>query len=83
MATKTPPHIKIEAKEYVAMKDLLADLKKRMDEADSDIAYTGYKRAWTALSNAYERATAEIHAVERADARKDAREKRASRLKTV
>lgn len=77
---KTPKRIKIEAQEYTDMKKVCDDLKKRMDEANSDVAYQGYRRAWTELSRAYERATAELHALERADARKTSKEKRTARI---
>lgn len=78
--TKAPKRIKIEAREYTEMKTVCDDLKKRMDEANSDVAYQGYRRAWTELSRAYERATTELHALERADARKTSKEKRTAHV---
>lgn len=77
---KTPKRIKIEEKEYVEMKQTVETLKKQMEEADSDIAYQGYRRAWVQLSNYYQRATTEILAVERTESRKEARAKRQTRV---
>lgn len=77
---KTPKRIKIEAQEYTEMQKACDDLKRRMDEADSDVAYQGYRRAWTELTRAYDKATAEIHAVERAETRKTSKEKRTARV---
>lgn len=79
MAESTWKHIKIETKEHVEMGQMCEELKKRMDEADSDVAYQGYRRAWAILTTYHEKATREIHAVERAEARKESREKRAAR----
>jgi hypothetical protein len=73
-------HIKIEAKEYVQMKTDVEMLKERMNAADSDVAYQGYRRAWSMLSKAYQKAGIEIQAVEAADSRKQAREKRQTRV---
>jgi hypothetical protein len=72
--------IKIEAKEYVQMKTDVEMLKERMNGADSDVAYQGYRRAWDMLSKAYQRAGMEIQAVEKADSRKQARQKRIARV---
>ncbi len=78
---KKIPHIKIDAKEYSQMKTDCDALKKHMEEADSDIAYQGYKRAWTTLSQYYDKATQEIRSAEKAEARKQSREKRQARAK--
>ena len=73
-------HIKIEAKEYTQMKTDVDLLKERMNGADSDVAYQGYRRAWDILSKAYARAGSEIHALEKAETRKQSREKRLTRV---
>jgi len=76
---KTSKRIRIEAKEYTRMKTDCDNLKKGMDEADSDVAYQGYRRAWNELTKAYDKATAEIRSLEKADSRKTSREKRVAR----
>lgn len=81
MAETKVPRIKIEAKEYTQMKADCDNLKKRMDEADSEVAYQGYKRAWSILSEYYDKATQEIRAAEKAEARRQSREKRQARAK--
>lgn len=76
----TQKYIKIEAKEYTALKTLRDEMKTRMDAADSDIAYQAYQEAWRNLCKRVRKAEAEVEVQERAEARKQAREKRQARV---
>lgn len=76
----TLKYIKIEAKEYVALKTLRDEMKTRMEQADSDIAYQAYQEIWRNLCKRVRKAEAELEVQERADARKSAREKRQARV---
>lgn len=76
----TLKHIKIEPQEYVALKTLRDEMKTRMDAADSDIAFQAYQEAWRNLCKRVRKAEEEIEVQERAEARKQAHDKRQARV---
>lgn len=69
-------YIKIEAEEYVALKNLRDEMKTRMQQANSDIAYQAYQEAWRNLCKRVRKAEEEVESQERAEIRKQTREKR-------
>jgi len=76
----TQKYIKIEAQEYTALKTLRDEMKTRMDAADSDIAFQAYQEAWRNFCKRVRKAEAEVEIQERAEARKQAHEKRQARV---
>lgn len=57
---------------YVKLKGVVEELKKNMDDAETDPEYLAYKEAWNVLNKRYAKATELITAAERREASRSA-----------
>ncbi|MBV9688521.1 MAG: hypothetical protein JO202_02305 [Ktedonobacteraceae bacterium] len=80
MAETKHKHLKIGDEEHVQMKTDCETLQKHMEQANSDIAFQGYRRAWKVLSEYYQKGAQELRALQEAEARKLSYERRQARL---